>query len=125
MKYVALATLLSSLAVSAKADGFVRPSVLFVSPTMSGASTTTGVGCAVGARLGAQREHEVAFDGLFAKWDESTSYAGTSVKGDLRYSVLMASYRYYFGRDDSVARFYIGPAVGFASTAVGDPSTRM
>ncbi len=119
VKFVALATLFSALIAPVLAEGFVRPSLLFISPTMEGASTTTGVSCAVGGRLGAQLEHEWSVEGAFAKWDESANYAGYSVSGDLRYKVLLANYRYYFGNGDAPARFYVGPSAGFACTTAG------
>lgn len=113
---VALATLLTALAGTARAEGFLRPSLLFVSPTMSGASTATGFGLAAGGRFGAKAEHELSLEGDWVKWDESATYAGFHVSGSLKYQPLLLNYRYYFGTTESPARFYLSPTAGFACT---------
>jgi len=116
IKFVALVTVLMALAHSAHAEGFIRPSLLYVSPTMSGASTATGFGLAVGGRFGPQAAHELSFEGSWVKWDESANYAGYAVSGSLKYAPCLLNYRYYFGQAASATRFYIGPSAGFACT---------
>ncbi len=115
-KLVALATLFTALSGSANAEGFVRPSLLFVSPTMAGASTATGFGFAAGGRFGPRSEHEISLEGDWVKWDESASYAGYRVSGALKYTPILVNYRYYFGSAASPARFYLSPTSGFAGT---------
>ncbi len=116
IKIVALATVLTALAGSAHAEGFIRPSLPFVSPTMSGASTATGFGLAAGGRFGPKAEHEFSLEGDWVKWDESASYAGYRVSGTLKYTPVLFNYRYYFGNPASPARFYVSPTAGFAAT---------
>ena len=116
IRLVAIATLLTALAGSARAEGFIRPSLLFVSPTMSGASTATGFGIAAGGRFGPKAAHELSLEGAWVSWDESATYAGYHVSGTLRYQPLLVTYRYYFGAPESPARFYVSPTAGFACT---------
>jgi len=123
IKVVALATLIITLGASAKAEGFLRPSILFVSPGMAGASDATGESLAFGTRFGAQAEHELSIEGNWVQWDEKTSYAGFAVSGSLKYAPYLANYRYYFGQKDSPVRLYFGPSVGIAITKVSVTAT--
>lgn len=113
---MAIATLLITLGSSARAEGFVRPSLFYVWPTMSGASSAAGVGFAAGSRFGPQIEHELSFEGDWVKWDESASYSGQHVSGSLTSVPCLLNYRYYFGKAASTGRFYVGPSAGFART---------
>ncbi len=115
-KIITLAAVLTALAGTARAEGFIRPSLLFVSPTMSGASTATGFGLAAGGRFGPKAAHEVSLEGAWVSWDESASYAGYHVSGTLKYQPLLITYRYYFGTAESPARLYLSPTGGFART---------
>ena len=110
-----LALCLSPLAlVATKADIFIRPAVLYVSPTNSNLSSKTGYSIAAGTSLGATAQHEVSAEVAQVDWElkRGTSIPGIGTTGDGKNRLMLANYRYYFSPSETGFRLYAGVFAG-------------
>ena len=101
---------------SSKPEYFIRPLVAYVKPTDG--NSATGFGFAAGGSFGSQKEHEVSFELIHAKWDESMTDPDVSVSGSIKYTPYLVGYRYYFGPAALKARFYLGASAGMTNMDV-------
>jgi hypothetical protein len=106
----------ASLALAARSVAFDFTEVaraqfsLFV-PTGVGFSNEIGYGGAVGLLTGANLSHEFSLEVSSTQWKGSRA-SGLGYTSKETHMPVLAGYRFYTGREDSVARFFGGASVG-------------
>ena len=112
---VALA-LVAVSSLQAAGNGFVRPTIAFVSPDAEGYDDALYAGADVGAFLGKNRNHEISGEIGGVAWEYKENFGALRGEGEETYVPFLANYRYYVGTPDvNKVRFYFGPSLGFTS----------
>jgi len=119
-KIAALAALLA-ISVSAFAESYVRPELLYGSAEFNGSGFSKDIGFGVtgGTTLGAQAEHDLSLSvslTTFSK-DYSRVYSGTTSNSETKIKVMpvLFNYRYLFLGKTSPIRPYLGASLGVAN----------
>jgi opacity protein-like surface antigen len=114
MLAIAFAVLSAFFPMQSFASIFVRGAVWQTNHTDSELNSSFGPDLAVGGVFGTALHHEVSLEVSKYKWEWSrpsqTAGIGWTGSGDAK--SLLASYRYYFGKPESLVRFYLGGSVG-------------
>jgi len=110
--FVALALVaVSSLTAG---NGFIRPTVGFVSPDAEGYDDSIYLGADIGSFLGKNQNHEVSGEIGFVAWEFDQREGAFRAEGEETYVPLLVNYRYYVGTPDvNKVRFFFGPSLGF------------
>lgn len=122
-KFTALAVLLA-ISVSASAETYIRPELLYSTAKMGGDSTSKmGYGVAGGTTLGAQAEHDLSLSISLTTFTEKDTYDETipfmnqvihaEAEIKIKPMPVLLNYRYFFLTKTSAVRPYVGASLGF------------
>jgi len=114
MRAIAVAVLSGFCSTQSLASIFIRGAVWQTNHTDSELNSSFGPDLAVGGIFGTAQHHEVSVEVSKYNWEwtrpSQTAGIGWTGSGDAK--SLLASYRYYFGKPDSLIRCYLGASVG-------------